>query len=170
ALADIDNDGYLDLFITSVYKGRASNLYRNDGDGKFTNISWLSSTQVDNGWGAAFSDMDNDGDMDLAVAHHDGLTLLRNNGNTNNWLQVDVRSKKCNRFGVGSRVEISYDGESQIREVTAGRGTGSQDSLTAHFGLGDYQGPVKIKLEDLCGGKARLKLENPNQRVLLETE
>jgi len=170
ALADIDNDGDLDLFVTSVYKDRISNLYRNDGDGKFTNISWLSGTQVDNGWGAAFSDMDNDGDMDLVVAYHDGVKLLRNNGSKKNWLQVDVRSKKCNHFGVGSRIEIVYDGKSQIREVTVGRGAGSQDSLTAHFGLGDYEGLVKIKVKDLCGRKGRLKLENPNQRVLLETK
>ncbi len=170
ALADIDNDGGLDLFATSVYKGRTSNLYRNDGGGKFTNISWLSGTVVENGWGAAFSDLDNDGDMDLVVAHHDGITLLRNNSNSNNWLQIDVRSKTCNRFGVGSRLEINYDGKSQIREVTVGRGTGSQDSLTAHFGLGSYQGPVKIKVKDLCGGKAKLKLENVNQRVVMETD
>jgi hypothetical protein len=156
ALADTDNDGDLDLFVTSVYKGRISHLYRNDGNGKFTDISWLSGAQVDNGWGTAFSDMDNDGDADLVVAHYDGVRVLRNDGNANNWLQVSVRSETCNRFNVGSRVQIGYAGQSQIREITAGRGTGSQDSLTAHFGLGSYKGPLKVK--DLCGGKASRKV------------
>ncbi len=170
ALADIDNDGDLDLFVTSVYEGRTSHLYRNDGNGKFMDISWLSGAQVDNGWGAAFSDMDNDGDVDLVVAHHYGVSVLRNSGNSNNWLQVNVRSEVCNRFGVGSRVQISYAGQSQIREIIAGRGTGSQDSLTAHFGLGGYDGLVKVKVKDLCGGKTSQKIEQLNRKVTIKAE
>lgn len=79
ALGDIDNDGDLDLYITSIYPGRNSHLYLNDGKGRFSDISWLSETRVKNAWGCAFADYDNDGDLDLLVASMEGIRLFENN-------------------------------------------------------------------------------------------
>jgi len=78
SFADVDKDGDLDLYITSIYRGRPSHLYRNEGKGWFTDITWLSNNRVTNAWGAAFSDFDNDGDLDLLVASSEGVRLLQN--------------------------------------------------------------------------------------------
>ena len=159
SFADLDNDGNIDLYVTSIYRGRDSHLYLNDGQGRFRDASWISGTRVRNGWGHAFSDFDNDGDQDLLVASDDGVRLFRNDTRGGHWLQVRIEDPACNRFGVGSRIEIRYQGKTQIREVTAGRGTGSQDSLTQHFGLGDYQGSVRLLVQNLCGSKHQETLQ-----------
>ncbi|MHC4778137.1 MAG: FG-GAP-like repeat-containing protein [Planctomycetota bacterium] len=144
--ADFDNDGHLDLYVTSVYKGRKSFLYRNQGDGTFRDVTWYAGVRADNGWGAAASDVDEDGDIDLVVCGTSGPRLFINRGNGNRWLRVRVvGGPRSNRAAIGARVSIRYGGGmGQIREIKGGRGTTSQDSLTAHFGLGDYSGVVEV--------------------------
>ncbi len=165
-LFDADNDGDLDLFVTSVYPGRFSRLLLNDGTGRYKDVSWLSGAGIENGWGVAASDYDRDGDIDLAVASRGGVTLLRNDGNANHWLSVSVRSPNCNRFGIGARVRVEYAGRAQLREIAAGRGTGSQDSVLAHFGFGRYNGEVAVTVDDLCGAEIRRIIPQAN-RVLV---
>lgn len=85
ASADYDNDGDLDLFCgTQTNYGPATNfLYRNNGNGTFTDVT-VSSGLVTNlyTWGADWGDFDNDGDMDLYLANSNGVNqLFRNNGN-----------------------------------------------------------------------------------------
>jgi len=65
AAADFDNDGYVDLYVTSF---GASQLFRNNGDGTFTDVSKRSGTEVQ-GWSvpATFFDYDRDGWPDLFV-------------------------------------------------------------------------------------------------------
>lgn len=150
-LFDADLDGDLDLYVTSVYSNRSSHLYINDGKGRFSERTRLSGAGVLNGWGVASADYDGDGYPDLLVASPDGVHLLHNEGGRSNWLAIRLEDQNCNRFGVGSRVIITYGDKSQVREIVAGRGTGSQDSLVVHFGLGDYLGPVALEIKTLCG-------------------
>ncbi len=171
SFADVDNDGDLDLYITSIYRGRNSHLYRNQGNGRFTDISWLSNTRVENAWGTGFADFDNDGDLDLLVASSEGVRLLRNDGNENQWLQVSVESRNCNRFGIGSKITLRSEGVKQVREIHAGRGTGSQDSHTVHFGLGrPASQSVDLEVRDLCGGAEQKQQITTNQRIRIVVE
>ena len=93
AVADYNNDGWLDIFETSL--GPASNnapgankLYRNNGDGTFTNVAAtagvaFASPTVPDGFGAAWGDYDLDGDLDLAVSGWFSASanrIFRNNG------------------------------------------------------------------------------------------
>ncbi len=167
ATADVDNDGDVDLFISAIYPSGQSHLYINDGLGRFSDISWLSQTRLRNTWGAAFSDYDNDGDMDLVVASESGVRLLKNNSAGRSWIKISVQSRRCNFFGIGARIEIRYRDQTQSRVITAGRGTGNQDSLVQHFGLGNYQGPVEISLVDVCGNSASRMLSAINQKYLI---
>ncbi|MDZ7831471.1 MAG: FG-GAP-like repeat-containing protein [Desulfobacterales bacterium] len=168
ALADVDNDGDLDLYITSIYSGRNAHLYLNDGTGRFTDITWLSGTRLKNTWGAAFADFNNDGFIDLLVASSDGVTLLKNNGNDNHWVKVAINDSQCNRYGIGSRIRVFYDGKQQVREVICGRGTGSQDDTAVIFGLGEYSGPVRVEARTLCGDRLGARIAHPDQVVVLE--
>ena len=81
AVADIDGDGYPDLFLASVEKPAA--LYRNAGGLRFEEITATSGLKLDSlaTTGATFADVDNDGDADLLVGTHGGpVTLWLNDG------------------------------------------------------------------------------------------
>ena len=160
-------DGDLDLYITSVYRNSSSHLYLNDGKGRFTDRTWLSGVGSMNGWGAASADYDEDGYLDLLVASSDGVRLFHNEGGSYNWLAVRMDDLNCNRSGVGSKVIVDYGRQSQMREITAGRGTGSQDSLTVHFGLGGYTGPVSVQVKTLCGDILQRQIKELNRIVTI---
>ena len=91
--ADFDNDGDLDIFVTSIGTAAAEApgqnvLYRNNGDNTFTNIAaaaGVTNTHPTRGdsYGSAFGDYDLDGDLDLAVSgYFGGSRLFRNNGDS----------------------------------------------------------------------------------------
>ncbi len=146
AWGDVDADGDLDLYFTSVYEGRKSFLYENLGRGKFRDITWLAGVRGFNGWGCAFSDYDRDGDLDLFVGSGSGVHLYRNEGNGNNWLEVKVLGTTSNRAGIGARIEATQNRKTQIREVQGGKGTTSQHSLTAFFGFGNDSTRVSLRV------------------------
>jgi len=148
SFADYDNDGDLDLFITSVYEDRPTFLYRNDGDGSFTDVTDAVGTVTDNGWGAAWSDYDNDGFMDLAVGSGNGtkFKLFGNGGNHNNWFMARLQGTTSNSFGIGARVMLESNGTTYIREINAGKGTTSQGLIGAHFGLGNLEDDAVVNV------------------------
>jgi hypothetical protein len=88
--------------------------------------------------GAAFADYDADGDLDVVVVNHgEGALLLRNDGgNRGSWLDVAVRSRGKNRFGVGARVTARAGERSQTILIGAQPSYLSQSPYEAHFGLG----------------------------------
>ena len=87
AFLDYDEDGDLDLFVVDgrrlegVPEGAGNRLYRNGGDGRFVDVTEASGLSRQ-GWGqgAAFSDVDNDGDPDLLVTYYGAALLYRNRG------------------------------------------------------------------------------------------
>ncbi|MFQ5770739.1 MAG: ASPIC/UnbV domain-containing protein, partial [bacterium] len=91
------------------------------------------------GRGVTFGDYDNDGDTDIVIVNNGGFpTLLRNEGgDKHNWLKVVVMGATSNRSGIGAKVEMKVGNLWQKREILAGSGYLSQNSLTAEFGLGD---------------------------------
>ncbi|MDP8219484.1 MAG: FG-GAP-like repeat-containing protein [Candidatus Theseobacter exili] len=154
--ADLDNDGDTDLLLTCCYPSKEVLLYRND-NGTFFDITWASGILLENGRGAAAADYDRDGDMDLAICAGKGLTLLQNKSKSSNWLIIKLEGTVSNRSGIGARIEIEPDGP--VREVYAGKGSGSQSALPVHLGLGDSMGPVNVKISWPSGKKELYSLE-----------
>ncbi len=146
-LFDADNDGDLDLFITAVYAGRDSDFYRNDGTGHFRLDNHESGLVQQNGWGSAAADYDQDGDVDLVA-----YALFRNDtAEAGGSLQVTAvgdagRGGLSNRSAIGAVVEVTAGDERWLRQVSGGSGTGVQDSLTQHFGLGAAAGPLTVSV------------------------
>ena len=182
SFADYDNDGILDLYFTSTYNGRKSFLYKGNGNGTFVDITWLSGVRVDNGWGNAFADYDNDGDLDLLVAGSGGVRLFRNDGNDNHWIHVQVVGRESNRAGIGARVTVVSSeanppippftkgerGGLQIREVQGGKGSGNQHSLPVEFGLGHYDGTVDVEVRFPSGKIVKLSGISTGQKIVVE--
>jgi len=153
---DVDADGDLDLYLTSIYPNRRSFLYLNDLEGKtFQEVTYLSGTRVTNGWGCAYSDFDNDGDLDLVVGSGDGIRLFRQRNHTNHWLEVEIDAEGS---GYGTRVTLVQGDKLQLRELTGGKGTTSQHSNILFFGLGNYDKPVDLRI--IFPGNNRIHLEN----------
>ena len=155
---DVDNDGYLDLYITSIYENDRSYLYHNNGDGTFTDVTWLSGSRVYNGWGNASGDLNRDGLIDLVVASSSGIKVFYNDTPTTNqalflkpvWAKDEIllledawqHSSQPNSPAFGTRVILNLDdGKSLMRELNSAKGTCSQNAPELHFGIGKSQNP-----------------------------
>ncbi len=136
ALADVDQNGTLDLVITAVYDGRPTDFYWGNGDGTFTLDAYHAGISTENGWGVAFADVDNDGDMDLFAT--DLFTNELTGAAKGHYLQVRVIGNAGSNYAaIGATVRVHVGGKEVIRHVQGGTGKGGQDSMTLHFGLGN---------------------------------
>ena len=153
---DFDNDGLLDLFIangavtlreeqrgqTAPFKEK-NLLIRNSGDGKFTDLTAQAGDVfqlLEVSRGAAFGDVDNDGDIDVLITNNNGPARLLLNGadRRNAWLELRLEGNgKVNRDALGARVTlILEDGSRLLRRVHTDSSYCSASDRRVHFGLG----------------------------------
>lgn len=144
---DADNDGWLDIFNNnqSGFAGVPNSLFHNLGDGTFEEVSQSAGVRSFNdGIGCAYSDLDNDGDLDLIVAgksapQKPGLILYRNDSPFRNWIGFRLQESAGVGQAVGAVVALYAGGGQQWAQVSAGSGYVSQNSLRLHFGLDTIQ-------------------------------
>jgi hypothetical protein len=169
ALGDIDNDGDLDLFFTSVYAPEAARLFRNDsgpGEWLFTDVTeeWGLGGITGFNYRASFADFDNDGDLDLGTSR-----IFRNDySGDNNWLKVRLEGDgtTINRSAIGTQVRASFDGLTLTRQVEGGTGEGNQNDLALHFGLGTYSGDIDLEIT-WPDGTTQTLTATPNQTEVI---
>lgn len=151
--ADLDNDGLQDVFQVNghVYpelelaKMRETYLnprlvYRNLGGGKFEDVSALAGPAVaerKSSRGAAFGDLDNDGDLDVVILNMgEAPSVLRNDlAGGRNWIEVLCEGRKSNRSAIGAVVTIEAGGRKQTLPVLSQSSFLSQNDFRLHFGL-----------------------------------
>jgi enediyne biosynthesis protein E4 len=151
---DYDHDGLLDLFVANGHLMPAidqagaglsyrqpNQLYRNTGR-RFEDMGikagqGLAYAAVSRG--AAYGDIDADGDLDIAVANlDDKQTLLRNDGVRGNWLQVRLQGTDSNRDAVGATIRAVSGKLVQHRQVLGGGSLQAHSDLGVHLGLGHH--------------------------------
>jgi hypothetical protein len=159
---DVDNDGLVDFFLTTVYEGDQSVLYRNLGGWKFTDVTKQSGVTTKQTYQAAFADVNGDGYLDLVSGGKVWINEMgkRPEAAKRKWLKLRLEGTgKCNRGAVGSRVVVKASGKTFTRQVEAGTGSGCQNDLTLHFGLGEVTGPAEVTVHWAGGGSSKHRAE-----------
>ncbi len=173
---DVDNDGRRDIFVaqshvldtidkTSSYlKYRQTPLLLRNTGKHFVNVSSSSGASFNvpiAARGAAFGDLDNDGDVDIVIGVTDGApVILRNNGTKNHWLGIALLGSKANRNGFGARVTLTdANGRKRIFEATNSGSylSASDPRILAGLGAATSLKSLEVKWPD---GKTQI-MENP---------
>jgi hypothetical protein len=149
-------------------------LLRNTGKGTFNDVSEQSGNGLGvrlSSRGAAFEDLDGDGDLDVVVLNsRREPTLLRNDSpGENHWIRIGLRGRRSNRDGVGARIKVVAGGLTLVDEVHSGRGYQSAYGLQPHFGLGGNDRIDRIEVRWIGGGTDVLR-DVPADQVLIITE
>ena len=164
---DFDNDGWLDILAVNgdvnqnvktlsrkddpFPLGQRKQLFRNTG-GRFEDVSASAGKVfeiVEAGRGAAFGDIDNDGDTDVMVANGAGpVRLLINEiGNRQHWIGLRLVSASLKRDLVGARVEITRAGKAPLwRRARADGSYASANDPRVLAGLGDSNDPPRVRV------------------------
>jgi hypothetical protein len=147
-LVDLDNDGWLDLFVAGggldVQDAQANRIFRNRNC-KFVDASSESGPAFAKAAlhrGVVFADFDRDGRIDASVsALNEPIELWWNRTGgahlANHWLQLRLTGKRSNRSSIGAIVQCHAAGKTQKRTVSGSVGYASTSDLTVHFGLGE---------------------------------
>ena len=182
-LADFNNDGHQDLFISNGIKRRPNDLdftkyvansfkKENNNDYLFKSIENMPSGKVPNNifkgngerfkdetgvWmeatpslsnGATYADLDLDGDLDIITNNVDDYASIYENKSTNNshYLDIKLRYKDLNTFGLGSKVILYSQNHTQFKQLFTSRGFSSSTPPELHFGIADSETIDSLKI------------------------
>jgi hypothetical protein len=168
AWLDFDNDGWLDILTVNGAVRHAAEaltrketfslqqpkqLFRNLGNGQFADVTGQAGAAINNpevSRGAAFGDVDNDGDTDVVVANDSGpVRLLINNiGNSKHWVGVRVSGRHPRGDMIGARVGVARANAPMLwRRARVDGSYASASDPRVLVGLGDASRIDKVRVE-----------------------
>src|SRR6266851_5525988 len=183
---DYDLDGWPDIFVANghidsdieriqkrIKYRQPPHLFRNLGGGKFEEVTASVGAAFDSprvARGAAYADIDNDGDLDLLITTNAGPALLFRNdgGNRNHALRVKLQGTRSNRDGIGAVVRIEYGGEKQWQMMRSGSSYLSQSEMVLTFGLGQKTSVSSVQIEWPSGQTDQLTNVAADQTITVE--
>jgi hypothetical protein len=160
----------------NVRYAQAPHLFHNLGKKKFEEVTARLGTALQKpvvGRGAAYGDIDNDGDLDLVIMANNGSArLLRNNnGNQNDALRVKTVGTRSNRDGIGAKVTLKTNkGLSEWQMVKTGSSYLSQSEMPLTFGVGKPQEgkTASLTIQWPSGRKDVVANVKPNQSITVQ--
>ncbi len=183
---DYDLDGYPDILAANghtetdiarvqpkVQFKEAPLLFRNVGGKKFENVSGMVGSDFSRpivARGAAYADIDRDGDLDLLFTTNNGpAVLLRNDGgNRNKWISMRLQGTKSNRSALDAVVRIESASGKQWNMVRSGGSYCSQSDLALTFGLGQDPVVKSIDVEWPSGARQHFSNVPANQNLRID--
>jgi hypothetical protein len=150
-----------------------SYLFKNNGNLTFTNTSasW-GITQSSNSNGAAYADLDNDGDLDLVTNNINQAAFIYQNESDkqadNHYLQLKLNGAGKNTEGIGAKVTIYTKNKKQYLEQMPSRGFQSSVSPILHFGLGKDNEVDSLRIVWQQGKQQVVKKIKANQQLTLD--
>ncbi len=183
---DYDLDGLLDILAANghleeeinkvqpriTYK-QAPLLFHNRGKGKFESVAAAMGPELSRpivARGAAYGDLDRDGDLDVVFTTNNGPAYLFRNdgGNRNRWLRVKPVGARSNRDGLGAVVRVTSASGKQWTMVRTGSSYCSQSEIAPTFGLGQDKVVQALEIEWPSGVKQRFANVPANQIVTVD--
>jgi hypothetical protein len=180
---DYDLDGLPDIFSANGHIEEEINrvqpriqyrqpplLFRNLGKGRFEPVKAGQLDQPLVARGAAYGDVDRDGDLDVVITNNHGpAKLFRNDGgNRNRWLRIKTVGAKSNRDGIGAVVRVASASGRQWDLVRSGSSYCSQSDLALTFGLGKDREATGIEIDWPSGTKQRIGVVSANQILTIQ--
>jgi len=150
--------------------------FENRGELRFENQSeeWFEPVPSYS-YGAAFADLDNDGDLDYVVNNLNDEAFLYQNRTRdqgrqkNNYLQIELRGEGHNAMAIGAKVEIWSGGDYQYQENFLSRGYISSMDQVVHFGVGQQMEVDSLKVTWPASGRITVITGiEANQRLVIE--
>jgi hypothetical protein len=147
-------------------------IYQNNGDLTFTDKreEW-GFMQKAASQGAVYADLNNDGFPELIVSNSDSTAFLyKNNGATltdNNYLKTSFEGAGKNKFGIGAKVWIYYNGKSQYQQLTNAQGWQSSSEPTMFWGLSNHDEIDSLRVVWVSGNTQTIPSIKANQHLIL---
>ncbi|WP_226294335.1 VCBS repeat-containing protein [Aquimarina algicola] len=146
-------------------------MFRNVGDFEFekVNAEWgIEYEGFSNG--VAYADLDNDGDLEIITNNIDDYASIFENksADRHNYLTVGFSGDNKNTFGLGNRVYVTTETDTQMKELTLTRGFQSSVAPELHFGLSKLENIKELKVVWTNGNVQVLKDVKVNQKIILK--